>query len=290
MESRISGHTKLFCLIGSPVGHSGSPAMYNYSFARTGVDAAYLAFDIPLEQTQAAVDALKLLNVGGFNVTMPDKTAVASIVDELSPAAQLIGAANTVTVDEDGKLTGHNTDGIGFVRNLQEHGVEVKGQKLVVLGAGGAATAICVQAALDGAASIAIFNRTDEFYANGRHTVEKLQKAVPGCQVSISPLEDGDALAQAVRDCNILVNATKVGMKPLDQETLIDPSLFRPDLVVADTVYNPRETRMILEAKAAGCKAAIGGIGMLLWQGVAAYKLFTGKDMPAQEVLEKFFS
>lgn len=290
MESRISGHTKLFCLIGSPVGHSGSPAMYNYSFARTGVDAAYLAFDIPLEQTQAAVDALKLLNVGGFNVTMPDKTAVASIVDELSPAARLIGAANTVTVGEDGKLTGHNTDGIGFVRNLQEHGVEVKGQKLVVLGAGGAATAICVQAALDGAASIAIFNRKDEFYANGEHTVEKLRKAVPGCQVSISPLEDGDALAQAVRDCSILINATKVGMKPLDQEALIDPALFRPDLVVADTVYNPRETRMILEAKAAGCKAAIGGIGMLLWQGVAAYKLFTGKDMPAQEVLEKFFS
>lgn len=290
MESRISGHTKLFCLIGSPVGHSGSPAMYNYSFARTGVDAAYLAFDIPLEQTQAAVDALKLLNVGGFNVTMPDKTAVASIVDELSPAARLIGASNTVTVGEDGKLTGHNTDGIGFVRNLQEHGVEVKGKKLVVLGAGGAATAICVQAALDGAESIAIFNRKDEFYANGEHTVEKLAQAVPACKVSISPLEDSAALAAAVQDCDILVNATKVGMKPLDEESLIDPALFRADLVVADTVYNPRETKMIQQAQAAGCKAAVGGIGMLLWQGVAAYKLFTGKDMPAQEVLEKFFS
>ena len=91
-------------------------------------------------------------------------------------------------------------------------------------------------------------------------------------------------------DCDILVNATRVGMKPLDGETLIDPALFRPDLVVADTVYNPRETRMIQEAKAAGCRAAIGGIGMLLWQGVAAFRLFTGKDMPAQEVLEKFFS
>ena len=99
-----------------------------------------------------------------------------------------------------------------------------------------------------------------------------------------------DALARAVADCDILVNATRVGMKPLDGETLIDPALFRPELVVADTVYNPRETRMIQEAKAAGCRAAIGGIGMLLWQGVAAFKLFTGKDMPAQEVLEKFFS
>ena len=285
MDSRISGHTKLYCLIGSPVGHSGSPAMYNYSFARTGVDAAYLAFEIPLDKVQEGVAALKTFQVGGFNVTMPDKTAVAGLVDELSPAARLIGACNTVTVGEDGKLTGHNTDGIGFVRNLHEHGVEVQRKKLVVLGAGGAATAICVQAALDGAAEIAIFNRKDEFYANGELTVEKLRQAVPACKASITPLEDGAALAEAVKGCDILVNATKVGMKPLDGETLIDPALFRPELVVADTVYNPRETRMIQEAK-----AAVGGIGMLLWQGVAAYKLFTGKDMPAQEVLEKFFS
>ena len=290
MDSRISGHTKLYCLIGSPVGHSGSPAMYNYSFARTGVDAAYLAFEIPLDKVQEGVAALKTFQMGGFNVTMPDKTAVAGIVDDLSPAARLIGACNTVTVGEDGKLTGHNTDGIGFVRNLHEHGVEVQRKKLVVLGAGGAATAICVQAALDGAAEIAIFNRKDEFYANGELTVEKLRQAVPACKASITPLEDGAALAEAVKGCDILVNATKVGMKPLAGETLIDPALFRPELVVADTVYNPRETRMIQEAKAAGCKAAVGGIGMLLWQGVAAYKLFTGKDMPAQEVLEKFFS
>ena len=191
---------------------------------------------------------------------------------------------------EDGRLTGHNTDGIGFVRNLREHGVEVRGQKLVVLGAGGAATAICVQAALDGAAEIAIFNRKDEFYPNGEHTVEKLSQTVPACKVTLAPLEDRAALGQAVAGCDILVNATKVGMKPLDGETLIDPAWFRPDLVVADTVYNPREPRMIREAQAAGCKAAIGGIGMLLWQGVAAFQLFTGKEMPAQEVLEKFFS
>ena len=153
-----------------------------------------------------------------------------------------------------------------------------------------AATAICVQAALDGAAEIAIFNRKDEFYPNGEHTVEKLSQTVPACKVTLAPLEDRAALGQAVAGCDILVNATKVGMKPLDGETLIDPAWFRPDLVVADTVYNPREPRMIREAQAAGCKAAIGGIGMLLWQGVAAFQLFTGKEMPAQEVLEKFFS
>ena len=289
MESRISGHTNHFCLIGSPVGHSGSPAMYNYSFEKTGIDAAYLAFDVPLEKTGDAVQALKTLGAGGFNITMPDKTKVAEYLDAVSPAATLIGACNTVTVDKDGKLTGHNTDGVGFVRNLQEHGVDITGKKIVLLGAGGAATAISVQAALDGASEIHIFNRKDEFYANGEFTVKKLSEAVPGCKTSISPLEDEAALKTAVGECDILVNATKVGMKPLDELTLIDPVLFRKDLIVADTVYNPRETRMIKEAKAAGC-TAVGGIGMLLWQGVAAFKLFTGKDMPAQEVLEKFFS
>ena len=132
---------------------------------------------LELQQVEQGLAALKTLGAGGFNVTMPCKTAVAGLVDELSPAARLIGACNTVTVSQDGRLTGHNTDSIGFVRNLHENGVEVRGKRLVVLGVGGAATAICVQAALDGAAEIAIFNRDDEFFANGRHTVEKLAQA-----------------------------------------------------------------------------------------------------------------
>ena len=227
---------------------------------------------------------------GGFMMVRFAKTGEIKFLDfrdESAAAASL----DMWTVDENGKLTGHNTDGMGFVRNLHEHGVEVKGKKLVVMGAGGAATAICMQTALDGAAEIAIFNRTGyDFYSNGELTVQKLAEAVPNCKVTIQPLQDKEALAEAVNHCDILVNATTVGMKPLEDQSLIDPSLVRPDLVVADTVYNPRETRMIQEAKAAGCKIAVGGIGMLLWQGVAAFKLYTGKDMPAQEVLEKFFS
>ena len=290
MENRINGHTKLFCLIGSPVGHSGSPAMYNYSFDKLNMDNAYLAFDVPLEKTAEAVEALKLLHVGGFNITMPCKTAVSQCVDALSPAAEMIGACNTVTVDAEGKLTGHNTDGIGFVRNLAKHGVDVKGKKLVVLGAGGAATALTIQSALDGAAQIRIFNRKGfKFYENGQRTVAKISAKIPGCQVSIEDLLDSEALAQAVNECDILVNATKVGMAPLDKETLIDAKLFRPGLVVADTVYNPKETRMILEAKAAGC-TVVGGIGMLLQQGVEAFRLFTGEQMPEEEVQQKFFS
>lgn len=287
----IDGLTKMYCLIGSPVGHSGSPAMYNYSFDRLGINSAYLAYDVPLEKTGEAVAALRLLGCGGFNVTMPCKTEVTKYLDRLSPACELIGASNCVVVEADGTLIGHNTDGLGFVANLRVHGVDVKGKRMVILGAGGAGTAVTMQSAVDGASEIHIFNRKGyTFYPNAELTVKKITERIPACKASVTDLADKEALAEAVRNCDILVNATKVGMAPLDGETLIDPSLFRADLVVADTVYNPKETRMILEAKAAGVKAAIGGIGMLLRQGVEGFRLYTGREMPADEVMDKFFA
>lgn len=287
----IDGLTKMYCLIGSPVGHSGSPAMYNYSFDRLGINSAYLAYDVPLEKTGEAVATLRLLGCGGFNVTMPCKTEVTKYLDRLSPACELIGASNCVVVEADGTLTGHNTDGLGFVANLRVHGVDVKGKRMVILGAGGAGTAVTMQSAVDGASEIHIFNRKGyTFYPNAELTVKKITERIPACKASVTDLADKEALAEAVRNCDILVNATKVGMAPLDGETLIDPSLFRADLVVADTVYNPKETRMILEAKAAGVKAAIGGIGMLLRQGVEGFRLYTGREMPADEVMDKFFA
>lgn len=287
----IDGLTKMYCLIGSPVGHSGSPAMYNYSFDRLGINSAYLAYDVPLEKTGEAVAALRLLGCGGFNVTMPCKTEVTKYLDRLSPACELIGASNCVVVEADGTLIGHNTDGLGFVANLRVHGVDVKGKRMVILGAGGAGTAVTMQSAVDGASEIHIFNRKGyTFFPNAELTVKKITERIPACKASVTDLADKEALAEAVRNCDILVNATKVGMAPLDGETLIDPSLFRADLVVADTVYNPKETRMILEAKAAGVKAAIGGIGMLLRQGVEGFRLYTGREMPADEVMDKFFA
>lgn len=290
MEKRISGHTRLYALIGSPVGHSGSPAMYNYSFEKLGIDAAYLAFDVPLEKTNQAVNALRTLHAGGFNVTMPNKTAVAKLVDRLSPAAELVGACNTVVVEEDGSMTGHITDGTGFVRNLKEHNVDIKGKKIVLLGTGGAATAIAVQAALDGVDEIVIFNRKDEFYQNGERTVEKIKKAVPGIKrVCIKDLGDADGLKEEIYRSDILINATRAGMSPLENVMPVPEEYLHKDLCVADVVYNPRETLLIKKAKEKGCKAAIGGIGMLLWQGAAAFELYTGKQMPAEEVMEKFF-
>ncbi len=290
MEYRISGHTELYCLIGSPVGHSLSPAMYNYSFARTGIDAVYLAFDLPQDKLKEGLDAIRTFRVKGFNVTMPNKTAIMEHLDEVTPSAKLIGACNTVTVTEDGKLIGYNTDCIGFANNLRSHGITMQGKKVILMGTGGAATAICVQAALDGAAEVSIFNRRDEFFDNGVQLVKRVSKAIPSCKVTLADIENQELFSQTIQNGDILINATKIGMKPSDGVSLVNPSLLRPELVVADTVYNPQETRLIKDARTAGCKAAIGGLGMLLWQGVAAFKLFTGQEMPRLELQDEFFS
>ncbi len=283
MEQRIKGSTGLLALIGSPVGHSGSPAMYNYSFRYHNQDYAYMAFDIKEDQVKEAIAALRLLKVRGFNVTMPCKTAVVEYMDDLSPAARIIGACNTV-VNDNGRLTGHMTDGSGFVLNLKEHGVEVKGKNLVILGAGGAATAIQVECALEGAKSLSIFNGNDPFLEKAKKNAEKIRAEVPGCQVKVTCIDDQETLKADIAQADILVNATSVGMKPNENGTLItDTSVFRPDLIVTDTVYNPLVTRMMREAQEAGCKTVIGGEGMLLWQGAAAYKLYTGLDMPTDE-------
>lgn len=287
-KGRITGHTGLLALIGSPVGHSGSPAMYNYSFEKLGLDYAYVAFDIKVEEVKAALDAMRLFHMRGCNVTMPCKTEAAKYMDELSPAAQIIGAVNTI-VNDDGKLTGYITDGEGFVNNLKDHGIDIKGRKITVAGGGGAATAIQVQCALDGAREITIFNKKDDFFERTLETAEKIRKAVPECVVNVYDIDDVAKMTEEINTSDIFANATIVGMKPLDDQSVVkDTSAFRPGLVVADAVYNPQETKLLREAKEAGC-TCIGGKGMLLWQGVAAFKLYTGHDMPVDEVKELYF-
>jgi len=285
----INGHTRMLCLIGSPVGHSGSPVMYNYSFQKLGIDYAYLAFDVKEEQTAEAIKALRLFNVRGFNITMPCKTAALSCCDELSKAAELIGAVNTV-VNENGRLIGHNTDGMGWVRNCRENGVEITGKKMTIAGSGGAATAIEITCALEGIREMSIFALKDSFYANAQATVEKIRTHVPGCTVNLYDLADKEKFYQEIADSDIFANATRVGMKPLDDQSLIeDRSAFRKDLVVADVVYNPKVTKLLADAKAAGCKT-ISGQGMLLWQGAEAFRLYTGQEMPADEVQKRYFA
>jgi shikimate dehydrogenase len=219
---------------------------------------------------------------------MPDKVEAARYMDELSPAAQIIGAVNTI-VNEDGKLIGYMTNGEGFVNNLKAYGVSIVGKKMVVAGGGGAATAIQVQCALDGAREITIFNKKDSFFERTLVTAEKIKAAVPECIVNVYDIDDADRLAKEIQSADIFVNATIVGMKPMEDQSIIkDLYLLRPELVVADIVYNPEETRLLKDAKAAGC-TCVGGKGMLVWQGASAFRLYTGMEMPVEEVKELLY-
>lgn len=288
MEKRISGRTGLMGLIGSPVGHSGSPAMYNYSFEKLGLDYAYLAFDIKVEEVKQAVEAVKTFKMRGCNVTMPCKTEALKYMDELSDAARIIGAVNTI-VNEDGKLIGHITDGQGFVDNLRDHGVEIKDKKITICGGGGAATAIQVQCALEGAREISIFNIKDAFFERTLETAEKIRQERPGCTVNVFDIADMETMREEMKTSDIFANATIVGMKPMDNESVVkDVTMFHPNLVVTDAVYNPKETKMLREAKEAGC-TCIDGQGMLVWQGAAAFKLYTGQEMPVEGVKDLLF-
>lgn len=279
----LSGTTTLLGLIGTPVEHSKSPAMYNHCFQKFGLDWAYLAFNIPQEKAGDAVQAIRTLGMRGANVTMPCKNAVIPYLDKLTPAAEAIQAVNTI-VNENGTLVGHNTDGCGYTQNLRRSGVEVKGKRIVLLGGGGAASAIAIQAALEGAAEIAVFNLKDAFWPRVEKGLQAIAKAAPGRAITLNDLQDREALHQAILRCDILSNATRVGMAPYeDQSNITDLSWFRPDLIVTDVVYAPPQTRMLREAQAAGCLTC-DGLGMLLCQGAEAFRLYSGMEMPVEEI------
>ena len=284
MAERISGHTELIGLIANPIRHSTSPKMHNEALAKLGLDYVYLAFEVGNEELEDTIKGFRAMKVRGSNVSMPNKTVVHKYLDKLSPAAELCGAVNTI-VNDDGVLTGHMTDGIGCMMALKDAGVDVIGKKITIVGAGGAATAIEVQAALDGVAEISIFNAKDNFFVNAEKTAEKLNSKTD-CKVNVLDLADLEKLKEEIASSVLFINATGMGMKPLEGKTYIpDKSFFRPDLTVLDIVYIPAETALLKLAKEAGCRT-LNGLGMMLFQGAAAFKLFTGKDMPIEYMKE----
>ena len=269
-------------LMAYPIRHSSSPAMHNEAFAQLGLDYAYLAFEVTNETLEDAVKGLRALQLKGSNVSMPNKTVVGQYLDELSPAAKLCGAVNTI-VNENGKLIGHITDGIGYMASLKDNGIDVIGKKMTIAGAGGAATAIEIQAALDGVKEMSIFNIKDKFWENAEKTIEKIRSNTD-CVVNLYDLDDKDKLKEEIADSYLFAQATGVGMKPLEGQSVIpDTSFLRPDLIVTDTVYAPRQTKLLEQAKEAGCKC-MNGLGMMLFQGDAAFHLWTGKHMPLEHM------
>ncbi len=262
----IDSDAKLIALIGDPVAHSVSPAMHNAAFQTLGLNYSYLAFRVSVAGLRDAIAGLRGLGLRGANVTIPHKTAVIPLLDEVDAKARRIGAVNTI-VNVGGRLVGYNTDGLGFLTALKNHGFDPKGQKAVVLGAGGAARAV-VFALRDAGASVSIINRT--FASAQELAAETGTAAFEMTEAGFNTALAGPSLA---------VNTTSVGMSPDDGSPPLPAHLLYPGLTVFDTVYRPRQTRLLKEAAAAGCRI-IGGLEMLVEQGALAFELWTGEAAP----------
>lgn len=282
---QITGHTELIGLMAYPIRHSQSPATHNAAYEKLGLDIVNLAFEVDASDLEDAIKGLRALKLRGSNISMPNKTIVHKYLDEVSPAAQLCGAVNTV-VNKDGYLIGHITDGVGYMQSLKDNHIDPVGRKVTIVGSGGAATAVQIQAALDGVAEMSIFARNDKFTENAVDTVEKIN-ANTNCKATFYPLEDLDRLKTEMDSSYLFTNATGVGMKPLEGQTYIpDKSFFRPDLIVTDVIYSPHMTRMLEMAKEAGCKI-MNGQGMMLFQAIAAIELMLGQRVDSEYMKEK---
>jgi len=284
MEKRITGHTELLGLIATPIRHSKSPVMHNAACRALGLDYAYLAFDIQPDQLEDAVKGFKALNVRGWNVSMPYKTSIGQYLDHITPIAKMCGAINTV-INDNGVLTGTITDGTGYMNALKDQGIDIIGKKMTIVGAGGAATAIVMQAALDGVKEISIFNIKDVSWNRALENVEKINSQTK-CKAQLFDLNDHETLRKEINESAIFTNATNVGMGKLEgQMVLPDTSYLRKDLIVSDVIYMPEKTKLLEEAEKVGCQT-INGLGMMLYQGAASFKLWTDQDMPIDKVKE----
>ncbi|MEB7736140.1 shikimate dehydrogenase [Enterococcus hirae] len=281
----ISGKTKLTGFFAKPASHSLSPLMHNLAFSHWGIDAVYLAFEVDQTNLRQAVESIRTLDMLGVNVSMPNKTAVLAYLDQLSPEAELIGAVNTI-VHQEQRLIGYNTDGMGFVRSVNETGHPIKNQKIVVLGAGGAAKAIVVQMALEGAQEITIYKRLNATFLPLKEYFVKVSEKT-GCPIRLHDYADESQLALDLSQANLLINATDIGMgSKKDQLPIADVKLLHSQLAVFDLIYFPSETRLIQEAKKMEIKA-YNGLGMLIHQGAIAFELWTHREMPVQNIREQ---
>lgn len=273
---RISGRTKLFVIFGDPIEHSLSPVMQNAALQAAGIDGLYIPWRVPATGLSAAVTAVRWMeNFAGANVTLPHKERAVSLVDDLSPEAEAVGAVNTI-VPRNGRFLGANTDGQGFLRSLQEEGGFVpRGRRAAILGAGGAARAVAWSLVEAGIGELLILNRTIERAELLADQVSR-RAGVPALGLRL-----GDPRGPAqLLSCALLVNATSIGLHPADPPP-IDPALLQPHVLVYDLIYHPRETALLREAKRRGCQI-LGGLGMLLCQGAVAFELWTGRKPPEE--------
>lgn len=276
---RITGKTRVFGIIGWPVTHSLSPVMHNAAFEYLGLDFCYVPFAVREGCLESAIRSMQSLNIAGINVTIPHKESVLPYLSEITEDAQIIGAVNTIKVADD-KLIGYNTDGIGFISSLKEAGFSVKGRSLLVLGGGGAAKAVVFQSAAEGAIEIIIANRT---FNKARLLKEQVKEHFPSLKADAAGTGYKE-LKGIVDKVDIVINTTSLGLQKEDPLPFPKELLYNR-LFICDLIYNPPETGLIAYAKKSGCQY-INGLGMLLHQGAAAFKLWTGAEPPL-EIMRK---
>ena len=276
---KIDGYTRLAAVVANPIKHSISPFIHNSAFEATNTNGVYLAWEVDAAELAETVANIRRYQMYGINLSMPYKEQVIPYLDQLSEEACLIGAVNTV-VNREGTLIGYNTDGKGFFKSLPSFKISRK--RLVLLGAGGAAKAILAQAILDGVSQISVFVRSSSMEKT-RPYLEKIQNAT-GFRVDLFALEDIQELQDSITKADLLVNATSVGMDGSSQP--IPTSILLPkQLLVADVIYQPFETPFLKWARNQG-NQSINGLGMLLYQAAEAFELWTGKEMPTDQIWE----
>ncbi|RJX16122.1 shikimate dehydrogenase [Candidatus Bathyarchaeota archaeon] len=274
----MDGETKIYGVIGDPIGHSLSPTIHNVAFRKLGLNAIYLAFQVKSENLVRAVEGFKALNIQGFNVTIPHKTSIMSLLDKVDPLAEKIGAVNTVK-NVDGKLFGYNTDGLGALQALKKSKVKLDNKKIVLIGAGGAGKALAFTFA-NYAKEMVILNRTEEKAVKLSKTIsENFSLQVKGLKLTQENLKN------ELKNADLLVNATSLGMYPNVDETPVDKNLINQNLVVFDVVYNPLKTRFLKEAEEKGAKI-VNGLSMLIYQAVEAFKIWTGLNPPVKTMFK----
>ncbi len=282
----INAHTQLCGVLGNPVEHSLSPAIHNAAFQHLGLNYVYLAFRV--EQVKEAIQGIRALgNMRGFSVTIPHKISTMDFLDSIDATAKHIGAINTI-VKTDDTLTGYNTDALGALQALRQAKTPLAGKQVLILGSGGAARAIAFGIALhEPIAGITLLGIVDDERATLAADLRK-GSTIPINEMHLSE----ETLGQAIEQCQVLIHCTPLGMYPKVDGTCVSKNLLQPHLTVMDIVYNPRETRLLREAREIGC-TTIPGLEMFLHQAVAQFELWTGQSAPTQvmrEILEAQFS
>jgi len=272
--ANINGKTKVYGIIAHPVEHTLSPAMHNAAFDALGLNAVYVPFEIKPEKLSAAIKGLVALGINGFNVTVPHKTTCMKYLDKIDISARAIGAVNTVKiVGANGRsplLIGYNTDGLGFLRSLREDlKIDPKGKNIFVIGAGGAARAVVWTLAKNGAKSVVV---VDKFKEKAQELANTFSFAG-----DVQNIDCEDNWSACIKDSDILVNASPIGMKDTDSSP-VDVRLLHKRLAIFDLIYN-KHTKLVKSAKSKGLKAC-GGFGMLLYQGVEAFEIWIGQKAP----------